>query len=119
MNEVGASSSQGSVPDRDRVVSPPRMYLFEPGWVIGVKTGSEREFCYMMAPGQDYYHRLLDGEIFLARDEERLCLACAARRGLIAFEPKRLREAIVAVPTDVEIIPLARDAGDDPESSEW
>ena len=90
--------------------SPPRrMFLSEPGWRIGVKTGSDREFCYMMAPGQDFYHRLLDGEIFLLRAEEKLCLACASRRGLIAHEPKRLRESIVPIPADMEAIPLELD----------
>ena len=53
------------------------MYLAEPGWRIGVKAGYEREFCYMMMPGQDFYHRLLDGEIYLHRHDEKLCLACA------------------------------------------
>ena len=62
------------------------MFLAEPGWRIGVKAGSDREFCYMMTPGQDFYHRLLDGEIFLHRHEEKLCLACA-----IATRPDRLR----------------------------
>ena len=53
----------------------------------------------MMAPGEDYYHRLLDGELFVHHGDERLCLACAERRGLIAYEPKALREA----PTLIEI----------------
>jgi len=83
-----------------------RMYLAEPGWRIGVKVGSDREFCYNRAPGQDFYHRLLDGEVFLQRAEEKLCVACASRRGLIATEPKQLREAIVPLPADMEAIPL-------------
>ena len=82
------------------------MFIFEAGWRVGVKTGSMRELCYMMAPGQDFYHRLLDGEIFLVRDGERLCLSCALRRGLISFEPKQLREAIVG-PADLETMPLS------------
>ncbi len=95
--------------DRDAVtetVTSRRMFLAEPGWRIGVKTGSDREFCYMMMPGQDFYHRLLDGEIFLHRNEEKLCLACAARRGLLLSEPKRLREAIIPLPVHAESIPL-------------
>jgi hypothetical protein len=95
------------------------MYLFEPGWIIVVKTGSERLFCHMMMPGQDFYHRLLDGEIYLLRDEERLCLACAARRGLVAWEPKRLREGVMAVPRDSESIPLDLELGDDDSLSDW
>ncbi|WP_435021827.1 hypothetical protein TA3x_002581 [Tundrisphaera sp. TA3] len=70
--------------------APRRMFIREPGWRVGHKLGSEREFCYAMAPGQDYYHRLLDGEIYVHHGDERLCLACAERRGLLAYEPKGL-----------------------------
>jgi hypothetical protein len=82
----------------------PRLYLQEPGWRIAVKVGSEREFCYMAAPGQDYYHRLLDGEIFLAHGDEKLCLSCAGRRGLLAFETRPLREpaATLTIPAGEE-----------------
>jgi hypothetical protein len=90
----------------DDLESPRRMFLAEPGWQIGVKIGSQREFCYTRAPGQDYYHRLLDGEVFVQRDDERLCLACATRRGLVVAEPKRLREPIIPLPADSETIPL-------------
>lgn len=69
-----------------------RLFLHEPGWRVTLKVGSTREFCYAMAPGQDYYHRLLDGEVFLHNNEERLCLACAERRGLLSYQPKGLRE---------------------------
>lgn len=78
---------------------PRRLFIHEPGWRIGRKSGSTREFCYMIAPGEDYYHRLLDGELFVHHRDERLCLACAERRGLISYEPKALREA----PTLIEI----------------
>ncbi len=86
-----------------------RMFIFEAGWRVGVKTGSMRELCYMMAPGQDYYHRLLDGEIFLERDRERLCLPCAWRRGLISLEPRQLRDSIASVSVDDQAIPLELD----------
>jgi len=92
--------------DDREAVSSRRMFLAEPGWRIGVKAGSDREFCYMMMPGQDFYHRLLDGEIYLHRHEEKLCLACASRRGLLVAEPKRLREFIIPLPVDEESIPL-------------
>jgi hypothetical protein len=94
-------------PSDDREpVSASRMYLAEPGWRIGVKSGNDREFCYMMTPGQDFYHRLLDGEIFLHRHDEKLCLACASRRGLLVAEPRRLREVVVAPPTDFDEVSL-------------
>ncbi len=86
------TGSESSVPARGQ-----RLYLHEPGWQIAQKHGSVREFCYMMAPGQDYYHRLLDGEIYLFSNEERLCVACAERRGLISYEPKGLQEGLRTV----------------------
>jgi hypothetical protein len=70
-----------------------RLFLREPGWKLGHKTGSEKEFCYMQSPGQDYYHRLLDGEIYAYNGDERLCLSCAGRRGLLTSEAKALRTA--------------------------
>ena len=60
----------------------------------------------MRAPGQDFYHRLLDNEVYLQRDNEKLCLACASRRGLLALEPRPLHEAIIPLPADMEAIPL-------------
>lgn len=76
--------------DRDAAPGPRRLFLREVGWRVGHKLGSEREFCYSMAPGQDYYHRLLDGEVYVFHGDERLCLACAERRGLLAYEPRGL-----------------------------
>ena len=73
------------------VPDPHRLFLYEVGWRIELKSGSDREFCYMAAPGQDYYHRLLDGEVYLVRGDEKLCLACAERRGLLSYEPRVLR----------------------------
>lgn len=86
----------------DEGPSPRRLFVFEPGWKVGMKVGSVREFCYKMAPGQDFYHRLCDGEIFLQRGDERICLACAERSGVLAYEPKGLREPHDALGFDVE-----------------
>lgn len=91
MNDEPSRSDQGGES------SPRRLFLLEPGWRVEQKVGSSREFCYMMAPGQDYYHRVYDGEILLQRSDERLCLACAERRGLLTFAPKGLRQQIGAV----------------------
>jgi hypothetical protein len=75
----------------------PRLFLREPGWRIGQKVGSVREFCYMTAPGQDYYHRLLDGELFVFHGDEKLCLACADRRGLLSQEARPLRDPVQSI----------------------
>lgn len=74
----------------------PRMFLFEPGWRVGMKVGSEREYCYSAAPGQNYYHRLVDGELYLYHADEKICIPCAGRRGLLNFEPRPLRDSISA-----------------------
>lgn len=94
---------------------PRRMFLREAGWRVGHKLGSAREFCYSMAPGQDYYHRLLDGEVFVFHGDERLCLACAERRGLLAFEPRTLgRPSASASGLVIEYDPAARPEGSEP-----
>lgn len=79
---------------RPSLPDPRRLFLYEPAWRIGLKAGSDREFCYMMAPGQDFYHRLLGGEVYLTNGEEKLCVACATRRGLFSYEPRTLRGSI-------------------------
>jgi hypothetical protein len=114
MNEFSKSSSESllDTTEDENLATAHRMFLFEEGWSIRIKSGSHREFCHMMAPGQDFYHRLLDREIFLVRSDERLCLACATRRGLIALQPKRLRDSITSVPADLEAIPLELDSSD-------
>ena len=103
--------SQDSTPplsdaDQEELPSQRRMFLFEKGWRINLKTTSSREFCYQMAPGENHYHRLLDGEVFLQRDDERLCMACACRRGLISNEPRRLKESLVLLPANDLGVPL-------------
>jgi hypothetical protein len=74
-----------------------RLFLREPGWTIAQKVGSDKQFCFVQKPGQDYYHRLLDGELYLFSGDERLCIACATRRGLLSYEAKALRERGVTV----------------------
>ena len=64
--------SEGDMPAEGDAI-PRRLYLKEPGWRVAQKTDSEKSYCYMMAPGQDYYHRLLDGEIYFYHGPERLC----------------------------------------------
>ena len=74
---------------QDEIVIP-RLFLRESGWTVRLKPGSEREFCHQMAPGQDFYHRLAAGEVYLVRGDEKLCIPCAARRGLFEARPRGL-----------------------------
>ena len=52
------------------------------GWTFRVKSGP-REFCSHRNPGEEWFHLLLDGELFLQFDEEKVCLNCAYRNGLL------------------------------------
>lgn len=78
----------------------PRIFLREPGWRVAQKVGSEKVFCYQIAPGEDYYHRLLDGELYVFHGDEKLCLPCAERRGLVVFTSQPLRQQMAGL--DVE-----------------
>lgn len=99
-----------------------RLFLREPGWRVALKIGSERLFCYMTHPGEKYYHRIMDGEIHLIRDDEKICLPCAERRGLLAYTPRKLHEAAPAIQFLMEKIEedelLIALSWDDDESSE-
>ena len=64
-----------------------RLYLPDPdGWTAKVKQGWEKLYCFYKQPGQDYFHLLMGGEIYLQRGEEVVCLMCALRRGLITTD---------------------------------
>ncbi len=78
----------------------PRIFLREPGWSVALKPSSDREFCHQMHPGENSYHRLSQGEIYVQSPDERLCLLCASRRGLLHFEPTRLRKPSPTVQLD-------------------
>jgi hypothetical protein len=99
-------SSTTSNPARPSYEQPARLYVHEPGWRISIKRGSDREFCHVMAPDQDYYHRLVDGEIYLHQADERICLGCAVRRGIISYEPRRLRDDAPVFLADAGELPL-------------
>lgn len=61
-----------------------RLYLREPaGWEAKIKRGGEKLYCYQQHPGEDFFHLILGGEIYLQQNELKLCLTCAMRRGLL------------------------------------
>ena len=69
-------SAAGEVIDR-------RLYFPDSeGWTLGVKSGP-REYCSHRNPDEEWFHLLLDGELFLQFGEEKICLNCAFRNGLL------------------------------------
>jgi ribosomal protein L40E len=64
-----------------------RLYVPQPeGWEAKIKLDWEKTYCYAKNPVEDHFHLILGGEIFLQRADEKLCLRCAARRGIITTD---------------------------------
>lgn len=60
-----------------------RLYLpRSEGWELCVKSGP-REYCYYRNPGEEWFHLLVDGELYLRYGQEKLCLNCAFRHGIL------------------------------------
>ena len=61
-----------------------RLYVAHPeGWSAHVKQTWDKEYCFQKKPGEDFFHLLMHGEVYLEHDEERYCLECAFRRGTL------------------------------------
>jgi len=80
MSESASSESKTEHPEPcDR-----RLYLPEfEAWGIDVKQDSEREYCFRKNPGEEFFHLLLPGEIFLRKGDEKFCLSCAFQMDLL------------------------------------
>ncbi len=70
------------------------------GWKAVIKHDSEKQYCYQKRPGEDFFHLILNGEIYLISGDEKLCLQCAVRRGVATHDRlfwqhrvKRIRNA--------------------------
>lgn len=64
-----------------------RLYVLEPeNWQARVKLDWEKEYCYQKNPGEDYFHRLVAGEVYFRHEDERYCLNCALRRGIVTHD---------------------------------
>ena len=61
-----------------------RLYAPHPDeWRAALKQGWERDYCFAQNPGEDFFHLLMNGEIYLQRGDEKYCLNCALRRGYL------------------------------------
>jgi hypothetical protein len=59
-----------------------RLYVpeHEP-WKAAIKHDWNKEYCYSQRPGENFYHLLVTGEIYLQRGTDKFCLSCALRNG--------------------------------------
>ncbi|MFV0446154.1 MAG: hypothetical protein ACK5Q5_21465 [Planctomycetaceae bacterium] len=66
-----------------------RLYLPEHDrFRVAIMSGVDREYCYQKSPGQDFYHLIVPGEIYVDSGDEKFCFNCALRRGIVT--PDRL-----------------------------
>src|SRR3974390_677153 len=64
-----------------------RLYLPDhDGWEAVIKRDWNKEYCFSQNPGENFYHLLLSGEIYLQRGGEKYCLNCAMRHGVLTRE---------------------------------
>ena len=72
-----ASEPATSVDDR-------RLYVPEAdSWTAHIKGDGDKDYCCAKRPGEDFFHRLSRGEIYVSREFEKYCLDCATRFGFI------------------------------------
>lgn len=68
--------------DRDH-----RLYATQPdGWTATVKRTAEKEYCYFKSPGDEHYHLLMVGELYVEHNGEKSCLNCAIRHGALTHD---------------------------------
>lgn len=79
------SPSAARAADTETVRSDdPRLYVLHPeDWTIHAKLTWEKDYCHAQRPGEDYFHLIVKGELYVQRESEKLCLLCALRRGII------------------------------------
>jgi hypothetical protein len=86
---LGESPSVSDSSHADSLDPVPDSRLYVPDnedWTAEIKRDSERIYCYSKHPGEDWFHLILGGEIYLTRQHERYCLRCALRMGFITTD---------------------------------
>lgn len=83
MSEFGESHSDRAAEPKD---NDRRLYVLDQDWSVAVNRGSTAHYCYLQNPGEDYFHLILDGEVYLNNSDEKLCLNCALRQGILTTD---------------------------------
>ena len=74
-------------------------------WRAVVKTDFAKQYCHLKTPGEDYYHLLTGGELYLDNGESKLCLNCAVRSGVLTTDRFHWRRE--ERPTEIRVLPAA------------
>jgi hypothetical protein len=80
-------SGPAEEPESTDPIADTRLYVPDhEEWDIHIKRDSDRFFCYSKHPGEDWFHLLLNGEIYVSRQHEKYCLRCALRMGFLTTD---------------------------------
>ncbi|QDT36768.1 hypothetical protein [Stratiformator vulcanicus] len=64
-----------------------RLYVSRSGdWKAHIKADFTKQHCYSKNPGEDFYHLIVGGEIYVDDGAHKLCLNCALRTGVITLD---------------------------------
>ncbi len=64
-----------------------RLYAPDPGELRAeLKQSWERDYCFAHNPGEEFFHLIMSGEVYVQRGDEKYCLNCAVRRGLLTTD---------------------------------
>lgn len=101
------SNSSSDLPDsttspNDDPVPDTRLYVPDhEEWDVRIKRDSDRIYCYSKHPGQDWFHLILSGEIYVTRQHERYCLRCALRMNFLTQDRLFWQHRVPKKPTRV------------------
>ncbi len=55
-------------------------------WDAQIKHDSSKIYCYQKNPGEDFFHLIVNGEIYVTHGDAKYCLRCALRDGVITTD---------------------------------
>lgn len=82
-----------------------RLYLTQEGWQPTATFEAARLYCSVMREGEEHYHLIAAGEVYLSRGTEICCINCAIVRGILSNSRPTLlspREPIIHFSGDPE-----------------
>jgi len=64
-----------------------RIYVVDAqSWQARIKHDSDKIYCYQKNPGEEFFHLILNGEIYLTHGDEKYCLRCALRNEVVTSD---------------------------------
>lgn len=79
--------SHDQIPASEPVPVDRRLYVpYAEGWKAVIKPGWDNEYCFSKNPGEDFFHQLMCGEIYVQRGDEKYCLSCAVKHRIITAD---------------------------------